>query len=247
MKNRDKWVASKYVYREGTLVSSRDRREVGIGSRLSVDIVAAFYHDALKHNAKGKLLDLGCGKVPLFMAYRDYVTDNICVDWANTLHKNDFLDYECDLTQPLAFKDGEFDTIILSDVLEHVQKPELLWNEMSRILAPKGRIVMNCPFYYGLHEKPHDYFRYTEFALRRFVDNAGLTLVDIRPIGGAPEIMADIFSKNVMRIPKLGVWLALFAQYLTACFIKTTFGRRVSEASAEDFPFLYAVIAEKAD
>ena len=245
MRNRETWKPSKYVYRKGKLVASRDPREVGVGSRLIADLVANTYGDNLPHHARGKLLDLGCGKVPLFIAYGDYVTDCVCVDWENTLHQNDQLDLECDLAKALPFQNGEFDTIILSDVLEHLPQPEQLWTEMSRLLALNGKIIMNVPFYYWLHEQPHDYYRYTEFALRRFVKNAGLELVLLEPIGGAPEIMADIFSKNALLLPKIGRSLAMFCQWLTSILIQTTIGKKVSEATRESFPLGYFLIAQK--
>lgn len=117
MKNRDKWQPSKYILKKGKLIASRDRKEVGVASRLMADLVAKFYDKALRQHATGKLLDLGCGKVPLFNAYEEYITDNICVDWENTLHENEYLDFESDLTKNLPFEDNEFNTIILSDVL----------------------------------------------------------------------------------------------------------------------------------
>ncbi|OQY29621.1 MAG: hypothetical protein B6244_03255 [Candidatus Cloacimonetes bacterium 4572_55] len=203
MKNKDTWTPTKYVYKNGKLTASRDPKEVGIGSRLIVDLIAQFYHENLQYHAKGRLLDLGCGNVPLFCAYRDYISDNICVDWAHTLHKNVYLDYECDLTKPLPFQDEEFDTIILSDVLEHIPQPSNLCEEISRILSVDGKLIMNVPFYYWLHEQPHDYYRYTEFALRRFVENSGLKVIQLECIGGAPEIMTDIFAKNILGLPKI--------------------------------------------
>ena len=141
MKNQDIWQPSKYVYRKRKLVSSRDRKEVSVGSRLMADLIAGFYDKNLHQYARGKLLDLGCGKVPLFIAYREYVTDNICVDWENTTHKAEYLDFEFDLTKVLPFVDEEFDTIILSDVLEHIPQPEHLWKEMARILSIDGKII----------------------------------------------------------------------------------------------------------
>ena len=92
MRNKEKWSPSKYIHKKGKLVASRDRKEVGIGSRLIADLVAELYDRNLKQHAKGKLLDLGCGNVPLYGAYRELVTDNICVDWGNTLHKSEYLD-----------------------------------------------------------------------------------------------------------------------------------------------------------
>ena len=246
MKNKHKWKPNKFIYKKGTLIASRNSKEVGIGSRLIADIVAAHYDNNIKTYAKGKLLDIGCGKVPLFGAYKDYVTDNVCVDWENSLHKNQYLDFECDLTQNLIFEDGEFDTIILSDVLEHIPEPMHLWNEMSRILAAKGRIIMNVPFYYWLHEQPHDYYRYTEFALRRFAESAGLKVILLKPIGGAPEIMADIIAKNILYyMPKVGRPFAALVQNITSVFTKTRFGGKVSRRTGRTFPLGYFLIAEK--
>jgi SAM-dependent methyltransferase len=247
MKNRDTWKPTKFVYRNGKLRASRDPKEIGIGSRLIADLTAQLYHENLQRHAKGRLLDLACGNVPFFLAYRDYISDNICVDWTSTLHKNNYLDFECDLTKPLPFKDEEFDTIILSDVLEHIPQPETLWKEMFRILSVDGKIIMNVPFYYCLHEQPHDYYRYTEFALRRFVENSGLKVIQLEPVGGAPEIMADIFAKNILRVPKIGRLLALFAQFITFSFIKTSIGKKVSDATMYSFPFGYFLIAQKTE
>lgn len=245
MRNQEQWKSSKFIYRKGKLIGSRDPKEVGISSRLVTDLTAEFYDSNLRRHASGKLLDLGCGKVPLYGAYRELVKDNICVDWVNTLHKNQHLDYELDLTKQLPFEDNEFDTIILSDVLEHIPVPEQLWREMTRVLSRKGKIIMNVPFYYWLHEKPHDYYRYTEFALRRFVETSGLKLIQLEPMGGAMEIMADIFAKNILRLPKLGHSGALLAQWLVSGFRTTRLGRRVSEATGRNFPIGYFLVAEK--
>jgi len=65
------------------------------------DLIAKVYDENVKRFVKGKLLDLGCGKVPLYIAYKNYITDNICVDWENTLHRNPHIDHYCDLTKAL--------------------------------------------------------------------------------------------------------------------------------------------------
>jgi len=245
MKNRDKWQPSKFIYIKGRLVASKNTKELSVGSRLIANIIAGLYDKSLKQYAKGNLLDLGCGKVPLYHAYREYVTDNITVDWENTLYENEYLDFECDITKVLPFEGEEFDTIILSDVLEHIPEPENLWKEMSRILSIGGKIIMNVPFYYFLHGKPHDFYRYTEFALRRFVENSGLRLIQLEPIGGTPEILADIFAKHFSVIPLLGKGIAIAIQYITGLFVKTTLGKRISEKTSHSFPYGYFLIAEK--
>lgn len=79
MKNANAWRPSKYVYRYGRLVASRDRAEVNVGSRLVTDLIARAYAAELPKHARGRLLDLGCGKVPLYLAYKSLVSDNTCV------------------------------------------------------------------------------------------------------------------------------------------------------------------------
>ncbi len=245
MKNADRWQPSKYVYRRGRLMASRDVGAVSVGSRLMADLVAGVYQEYLPQHATGHLLDLGCGEVPLYAAYRDYVDGNTCVDWGNTAHRMSYLDREADLTQPLPFGDAEFDTVILSDVLEHIPEPVALCKEIARVLAPGGKLLMNVPFYYPLHEKPYDFYRYSEFALRRFIDGAGLELVILKPVGGTFEVLADIFAKHIQFVPGIGRSLASFAQYLVRIFGLTRLGRRVSTKTGEAFPYAYFLVARK--
>ncbi|HEV7329725.1 MAG TPA: class I SAM-dependent methyltransferase [Flavisolibacter sp.] len=245
MKNKDIWQPSKFIYKNKKLLASRDPKEVSISSRLIVDIVAQFYDKNLKLYAKGNLLDLGCGKVPLYEAYKDYISDNICVDWGQTLHRNPYLDYEFDLNKSLLLNDNEFDTIILSDVLEHIRNPELLWAEMYRVLKKNGKLIMNVPFYYWLHEQPYDYFRYTKFALKSMAEEAGFKIVLLHSIGGVPEILADIIAKNIKGIPLVGNLSAITLQWITKHFASTHIGSKISIKTGEVFPLGYALVAEK--
>ncbi|MFQ5718240.1 MAG: methyltransferase domain-containing protein [Acidobacteriota bacterium] len=246
MRHPDRWVPTKFVYERGKLVASRDPVEVGVGSRLIANLVASLYDRHLRTHARGHLLDLGCGKVPLHEAYRPFIQSSTCVDWQNTLHPNDLLDHECDLTQQLIFEDNSFDTIILSDVLEHIPRPMFLWSEMGRVLRPGGKILLNVPFYYWLHETPHDYYRFTEYALRRFAHASGFTTVVLVPVGGAPEIVADITAKNLVRfLPRTGGHLAAAVQYATRVLLKAHVVKRLSELTGKRSPLGYFMVAEK--
>jgi|ERR1043166_208986 SAM-dependent methyltransferase len=67
-----------------------------------------------------------------------------------------------------------FDVIVLSEVLEHVHSPHLAIDNIHRLLSSNGRLILTVPFIFPIHERPHDYFRYTryglEFLLREFKD-----------------------------------------------------------------------------
>jgi SAM-dependent methyltransferase len=246
LKNEAAWRPSKFVLKDGKLRGSRTPGALSVASRLNADIVASLYGRYVPTFASGRLLDLGCGNVPLFGLYTSFVSEVVCVDWGNSLHKNEFLDFECDLTQQLPFADSAFDTIILSDVLEHIPEPMKLWQEMARVLRTNGHLIMNVPFYYGLHEQPHDYYRYTEFALRRFAQSVGLTTVELTVTGGVPEILADLVSKNVVRVPMVGPGVAAFVQWFTHGAVNTKIGRSVSARTGKNFPFGYFLVARKA-
>jgi SAM-dependent methyltransferase len=245
VKDEALWKPSKYVRRRGRLMAARDIREVGIGSRLNADLVATMYDRELRLHVRGRLLDLGCGKVPLYASYKDFVSGSVCVDWANTAHKNPHLDLERDLTQALPFADREFDTILLSDVLEHIPSPEPLFREMARMLAVGGKLVMNVPFLYPLHEEPHDFYRYTEFALRRFVDVSGLELVSLQSVGGAVEVLVDIVAKLLVAVPFVGKPAAAALQWLARAWWRTGLGTRLARRTGRKFPLGYFLVARK--
>lgn len=244
MRNKDRWAPSKFVFKKGKLVASRNLREVAGSSRLMTDIIASHYDSHIPRYVSGKLIDLGCGRVPLYEAYKRHVDDNICVDWKNTFHRNEFVDYECNLAEHLPFGEEEFDTIILSDVLEHIERPEQLWQEMARILRPGGKILMNVPFFYWLHEEPYDYYRYTSFVLKRFAENAGFEIIHLEATGGTPEILADILAKHIQIIPLVGTGLAISIQFVASFLIKIM-GKKLSNKTATKYPFGYFMVAEK--
>lgn len=245
MRDAERWTPSKYVMRRGRWRASADPAQVGIGSRLVTDAVAARYQQHLPTYARGRLIDLGCGQVPLFGAYRGLVSEVTCVDWAASPHPSQHLDVETDLSVPLPFADQSFDTVLLSDVLEHVPAPERLWFEMARLLAPGGHAIVNLPFLYGIHEAPHDYGRYTEFALRRFAQTAGLKVVRLDAVGGSAEVLADLLAKHLAQVPLVGRPLAIGLQGLVGWFGTGRWGRRFAAFSATRFPLGYFMVAQR--
>lgn len=246
MRNPERWQPSKYVHRAGRLAASRDRAELGVGSRLAAGVVAACYDEALPRYARGRLADLGCGKVPLYAAYRSLASEVTCVDWEGSPHAGLHVDHAVDLGGPLPFPDRRFDTLLLSDVLEHVPRPRRLWREMARLLVPGGHLLLNVPFLYGLHEVPHDYCRYSEFALRRFAAEAGFEVVELRAVGGLLHVLADLVAKPLAYVPVAGPALALGVQAPVAALDRTPFGRRWAATSAARFPLGYFMVARRA-
>lgn len=245
MQNEEQWKPTKFEIRGGKLRHTKNIKYVMLSSRIAVDVVAAKYDEYLPTYAKGSLLDLGCGNAPLYHVYRDHAESITCIDWGGSQHENKHLDIEADISEPLEIANESFDTIILSDVLEHIPEPLQLFKEIHRILKPGGRLIMNVPFYYWLHEQPHDYYRYSEFALKRFCHESGLELEILESTGGAPEILADVFSKNIVSVPLIGAPICMAAQALTSLALKTKYGKNISNKTSKNFPFGYFLVAAR--
>lgn len=72
------------------------------------------------------------------------------------------------------FVEGSFDVVVLSEVLEHLHSPHRAIERIHASLRPGGVLLLTAPFLLPIHERPHDYFRYTryglELLLREFTD-----------------------------------------------------------------------------
>jgi SAM-dependent methyltransferase len=195
MRNESAWKPSKFDCKRGRWRGSRNRQQVRSSSRLITDRIAAAYSAALARHACGDLLDLGCGQVPLYGMYRHLAKSVTCTDWPHTLHPSPHLDLKSDLSRSLPFRGSTFDTVVLTDVLEHLAKPEILWCELQRILRGSGILIVGVPFLYWIHEEPHDYHRYTEHRLRLFCEESGFDVLELSAYGGPLDVAADTIAK----------------------------------------------------
>lgn len=193
------WKETKYKINEGKLVPTDDGRYLSGGSYLTAAITADYYSKYIPRYVKGVTADLGCGYAPMYQYYKTYAQKVICIDWKNTLHKNRLLDIECDLSKELPLADESVDTVILSDVLEHISESGRLLREIHRVLKPKGALLLNTPFLYPEHEKPYDYFRYTEFFYRFMAREIGYDLAVIKKVGGEWEVIVTLAGKYMLK------------------------------------------------
>lgn len=241
MKNPQHWRPSKFVYHKGILRASRDPGQVAVSSRFIADRIAQVYEGLIKKYARGDLLDLGCGQAPLYIVYKDLTTSQTCVDWNAMTNDIDIVDYKMDLNKGLCFKDDTFDTVLLTDTLEHIYNPEELFDEMERILRPSGVIIVGVPFFYWIHEAPHDFFRYTEFKLRQFCTSRKLKVVFLEAYGGVPEILVDIVAK-ILSGKRLS---ANIFRYFSGWISQTKYFVSLSRKTRANFPMGYTLVAKK--
>ena len=243
MQNKHLWKHSKFILKSDRCVASKDKNHVSAGSRFMANIIAHVYEQAIREHAEGLLLDLGCGNVPLYEVYKPYVSDNVCVDWLNSSRDNPYIDYQFDLNHCIPLESSKFDTIIATDVLEHIREPDLLWSEMSRLLKPGGKLILGVPFLYWIHEEPHDYYRYTKYRLICFCTTHHLEVVTLYSYGGPCEVLRDILAKQADSATRL----IRAAFHINSLILRTIFYIQGSKKNREieNFPLGYCLVAKK--
>ena len=131
----------------------------------------------------GKLLDIGCGNRP----YTKYLPNVMCytgVDMPGSMHGPKHADV---LASALAlpFADASFDSLLCTEVLEHLRDPVAALREMARVARPGARLLLTVPLSEQLHEEPEDYCRFTCHWLRHLLSSNGWKPDKVEPRGGA--------------------------------------------------------------
>jgi SAM-dependent methyltransferase len=84
----------------------------------------------------------------------------------------------------IPFPENSFDAAVCVQTLEHVNDPFQVIGEIGRVLKPGGRFYLSAPQAWHQHQKPHDFFRYTSFGFNHLLQESGMRILEIRPMGG---------------------------------------------------------------
>ncbi len=130
--------------------------------------------------ARGKMLDMGCGNKPYSDIYPN-IDEYIGVDLPLSVSANK-LDKRADVhgsVLALPFKRNSFDTVVSNQVIEHIAEPKIMLQEAYRVLKKDGHLILTAPMTWGLHEIPHDYYRYTKYGLKYLAEAVSFEIICI--------------------------------------------------------------------
>lgn len=153
----------------------------------------------------GSHLDLGCGLGYLMakMAQKRFKTSGVDIsrsflDIAEEKLKYRELSFEklveADLQKEINLPDASFDVITSTDVLEHIEKPEMLLKHIRRLLKPTGKAIIctnNSLSIWGLEKfikertmrrrcfHPIDNW-WNHFTLKKFLEKNGFRILETR-------------------------------------------------------------------
>lgn len=173
------------------------------------NIKRALSHAAPRY-AKGKLVDLGCGTRPYEPLFAGYVESVFGVDHEETAGANYGTATRADLFADCTntgLEAGSFDTLLSTQVIEHIPDTGAYIRECGRLLKPGGFGIFTVPLTWECHAEPHDYFRFTRYALRQLFTAEGFEIVELRPMEGAyatvaqTRIVSLLFGNDRMWLP----------------------------------------------
>ena|SRR3989344_3603585 len=129
-----------------------------------------------KYKFKGSVVDIGCGQKPYKKLFR-YSGSYQGIDFKDYSKNTSFYgtrpDYFFDKkyseTSILPFNSDSFNHTVSFQVLEHHKNPQKLIEEIIRITKKGGLVLLSVPLIWGLHEKPNDYFRFTEYGIKELI------------------------------------------------------------------------------
>jgi ubiquinone/menaquinone biosynthesis C-methylase UbiE len=94
-------------------------------------------------------------------------------------------EFRCDLILDVRsmpeIKDGSYDCVFCSGVLEHVDDYQAGLSEFTRILKAGGILLLGAPFRQPIHFGPQDFWRFTEHGIKYLLKDS-YEIIDISSI-----------------------------------------------------------------
>lgn len=135
----------------------------------------------------GRVLDLGAGTVK----YKSILMKNAEEYVACDSKKHENIDTICDVKN-LVFPPESFDTVISTQVFEHVDNPFIVAQEIKKVLKTSGNAIITAPFMFPFHADPKDNFRFSREGLEEIFKSIGFEIIDSGIYGGFFIVLSEM-------------------------------------------------------
>jgi SAM-dependent methyltransferase len=152
----------------------------------------------LAPNLTGRLLDVGCGSKPYRSLFKvdAYIGMDIDTERVRLMKVADsFYD-----GRVFPFISESFDSVVCSQVLEHVFNPDEFLGEIARVLKPGGRLLLTVPFVWDEHEQPYDFARYSSFGLIALLLKQGFKVIEHKKLGADPSMIFQLANAYLFKV-----------------------------------------------
>lgn len=133
--------------KETNLVNLREQKRLSPSKRVKFYIIKSCLKNLKKDS---KILEIGCGVGDIigFLDFKDKLGVDISLP---AIKKAKKMFPNCkfkimDASRKLKLNSKSFDAILLPDIIEHLEKDEILLNESHRLLKPGGYLIIFVPY-----------------------------------------------------------------------------------------------------
>lgn len=153
--------------------------------------------------ARGRVLDYGCGGAP-YRGLFEHCTEYVAADVTPGPQVNLRLGADGLTNEP----PESYDTVLSTQVLEHVGDPDRYLQECRRVLKPGGQLILSTHGMIEEHACPDDYYRWTSRGLETLVANHGFTVVESIRFTAEIRAIVQLLHQFVehFRCPDRAVW-----------------------------------------
>ena len=165
-----------------------------------------------------KVLDLGCGTnkyKKYFIQKNKFIGIDVKTSGREINQKTPDVFYD---GKKLPFNDGNFDLIICTEVLEHVENFELVVSEIFRSLKRNGSAVITMPFITAEHEIPYDFRRFTSYGIKKEFENMGFMVKKFEKILFGHAAIRQLLYGEMKRYEETGK-----VNFFTKFFLRSIF------------------------
>lgn len=189
--------------------TSRWSRFGYVNRQLTTTVVELLSHCSLDIGAR--VLDYGCADRP----YRSLLPADVPYVGAD-LPGNAAADMEISEDGRVALPEASIDLVLSTQVLEHVEDPDVYLAECFRLLDAGGWLLLSTHGIMYYHQDPEDYWRWTRAGLEKLIIGHGFEVVTTRGVLGlaaaALQILQDgtyWYMPRMLRQPFVAVMQTL--------------------------------------
>lgn len=227
-------------------------------------IMLSLTHQAIaeaKKYSKGKLVDIGCGRMPYRKELEPLVDSYTGIDHPkiSKLYKGDKKPEILSDATSIPVKSQTFSIALMLQVLEYLEDPDVAIREARRILKKEGILVLSSPFLYPIHDAPYDRNRFTNTQIRTLLTSNGFKILKMRTQGGfldfwIQSLLVYLFKNTQDLMKKTPALVLLASPLILVLLFITIFLNSLVVAfrpiqnlfpTNKDFPLDYLVVAKK--
>ena len=145
--------------------------------------------------AEGEVFDYGCGCAPyrrLFSHCKSYVGADIASSqMVDRILKDDGMTQE---------PSENYDTVLSTQVLEHIKEPELYLRECHRLLRPNGELILTTHGLFEEHGCPYDFQRWTCRGLEVLVEHSGFEVIESGKLTTEMRAFVQLLNQMILHL-----------------------------------------------